>query len=86
MELTSLLERMKMTGGHGFDIAWNDLYVIDAAGFWLKLWRRGRRAMWRGRSPWGVCKANRAKVIPNCLNLMNSSIFLPAASSSCTAR
>jgi hypothetical protein len=40
--------------GHGLAIAYGDEYVVRAAGFWLSLWQRRRRALWRGRSPWGT--------------------------------
>lgn len=83
--------------GHGFVIAWNDPYVIDAAGLWLKLWQRRRRALWRGRGPWGVTHpgqaAERERVrreeffhaVAECLKT-NPKISVPAVSSACSAR
>jgi hypothetical protein len=62
--------------GHGLVISFEDPYVVHAAGYWLKLWQRRRRALWRRRSPWGVRALNVSKVLP-CLKT--------AASSSCSA-
>ncbi len=72
-----------MSGGHGFEIDWNDPYVIDAAGFWLHQVRSNH-----GQPPNRQAVEKRRKRFfekrAECLKMMT--ISQPAVSSSCTLR
>ncbi len=73
-----------MSGGHGFEIDWDDPYVIQVSGFWLGLARGGR-----GQAPNPQAIEKRRQVrrrkffekVAECLKTKPNSA--PEASSSC---